>query len=242
MFKRAYTLMELLIVLSLIVVIFGLMTPSISRMNARYRLSAAAKELQTELHKTRILAMKSGETRVFLYFPGSSRYEILPKKDFDRMFPRQKQKKPTDSELLGRSSSVNESEMIGSTVPSLGGTLEPPLSLGDIEEPTSLGDLISEDGPPSLGTDLSGIAATMSPDMDQVIRKTLPDEVVFLANFNPGVSGSPLPIYFFPNGRTSNAELAVMMPSERPSYVSMSLRGLSGSVRLGKVEPYFMPH
>lgn len=238
MSRRAYTLVELLIVLSLIVIIMGLMASPMSRMNARYRLSAAAKELQTELHQTRILAMKSGESRVFLYFPGSSRYEIVTKRDYDLMFPRRKQQKPTDSSLLGRSSPVGDVEVIGSSVPSLGDFAAETVSLGDMVEPTSLGDLIGEDGPPSFGTDLSGIAAGMSPDVEPVIRKTLADDVIFLADSR---AGGPVPIFFFPNGRTSNAELAVMMPEERPYLVSLSLRGLSGSVRMGKVEPYTLP-
>ena len=50
---------------------------------------------------------------------------------------------------------------------------------------------------------------------------------------------SPLwsePIFFFPNGRTSNAHFMVCMPDNKRYYIDVSVRGLTGTARLGEIE------
>lgn len=76
--RRAFTLLELLIVLALILVISGISVASFQRMMARSRFKAGVVEIQIDLHKTRLLAMKTGTPYVFRCAPGSGVYEIAP--------------------------------------------------------------------------------------------------------------------------------------------------------------------
>ena len=81
----AYTLIELLIVLSLIVLIFSIGFPSVHRMFVHGELKAGARQLQGELHRTRLEAMKSGKPYVFRFEVGTSNFEIVPKAIFDKL-------------------------------------------------------------------------------------------------------------------------------------------------------------
>ena len=44
------------------------------------------------------------------------------------------------------------------------------------------------------------------------------------------------PIYFFPNGRTSNAHFSVCSTDRIGYYIDVTVRGLTGTARLGKLE------
>lgn len=76
--RRAFTLLELLIVLALILVISGISVASFQRMMARSRFKAGVVEIQIDLHKARLLAMQTGTPYIFRYAPGSGVYEIAP--------------------------------------------------------------------------------------------------------------------------------------------------------------------
>lgn len=78
-----FTLLELLIVLTLLIVIAGLSVPWIFREQARTELRSAATKLQSELYATRLTAMKSGEAYVFRYQGSGNVYEIIPKSIYD---------------------------------------------------------------------------------------------------------------------------------------------------------------
>jgi len=263
MTRRAFTLFELLIVLAVIVMIMGIAMPSVSRMNTRSRLSSAAREFQADLNRARLIAMESGEAHVFHFLPGTGHYEIIPKKDYDRLFPRRKVPETLDSRKssrdLQKSSSPGPQTApgygAGSSIASLGDLGKPtttgnlkPATMGDLGKPATLGD-IAPDGPPTWGTTLVNIAAQSSVDPQKIIRNELPENITFLAAGQPGLSsgqsggqlggqsgGWSAPIYFFPNGRTSNAELAVMISSSPPYCIPVSLRGLTGTASVGKLE------
>lgn len=83
--RTAFTLLELLIVLGIIVILLGMGFPVLQRMYARNQLKATTQELQGELLRTRLQAMKSGKAYVFRYRFGSSVYEIIPKEIFDQL-------------------------------------------------------------------------------------------------------------------------------------------------------------
>ena len=80
----AFTLLELLIVLGLIVLIFSIGFPSVHRMFVQSELQACVRQLQGELYRTRLEAMKSGKPYVFRFDVGTSNFEIVPKSIFDQ--------------------------------------------------------------------------------------------------------------------------------------------------------------
>jgi hypothetical protein len=110
-------------------------------------------------------------------------------------------------------------------------------SLGDLGPPFSLADHLA-------GSDMQMIAA-MPVSKFVPVQKFLPHELVFglrtSANTfpQPPTPTSQLwsePIFFFPNGRTSNAHLAVCMPDGKRHCISISVRGLTGTARIGELE------
>ncbi|MDR1385208.1 MAG: prepilin-type N-terminal cleavage/methylation domain-containing protein [Planctomycetaceae bacterium] len=317
--QQAFTLLELLIVLSIIVVIAAIGMPGLMRMNVRNRIDSAARELQSDLNLTRLEAMKSGEPLVFRFQSGTGNYEILSKQEYDRLTPKQPQSTSglngeiagTDASfeetLSGDTSSIDpldieQDDIVGSIPPSLGdygttslaetlaNTSSPaltdygmPSSLGDLGEASSLGNFGDA---PSLG-DL-GDAPTVADRFAQPMatqqiaalpvskfmpkQKELSDDLIFAdvasyqpelqqdisigvaqngfqQNFMPNISPQNMslqnasqqsrwsePIFFFPNGRTSNAHFAVCTTGRYNYFVDVSVRGLTGTARIGKID------
>jgi prepilin-type N-terminal cleavage/methylation domain-containing protein len=76
--RRAYTLMELLLVLAIIVIAAAAVAPSFRGVMRSTALKSAANEVRTALTKAHVLAMKSGRTQMFQYELGGSKYKIEP--------------------------------------------------------------------------------------------------------------------------------------------------------------------
>src|SRR2546421_7690449 len=76
--RRAYTLLELLLVLAIIVIAAAAVAPSFGRVMRGVSLKSAANDVRAALTKAHVLAMKSGRTQVFQYELGGSKYRIEP--------------------------------------------------------------------------------------------------------------------------------------------------------------------
>ena len=286
--QQGVTLIELLIVLSILVVIASLGLPSIMRMVERSRLTSAAKELQAELNRTRLESMKSGEPLAFHYQPGTGNYEIMAKQEYDLRYP-----------VAGRTAPFSSQQFSQPFPSNMGMGTMPPGMTGDFDQPpqaagstgpsltdrgsTSLTDLVAgqsrslsdtaagatsfaDYGPPPSLTDHFG-----EPDMQLIaaipvskflpVQKELPYNFEFqgvgsrgqgaefgLQNsdfgFSPPIpyslSPSPSswsePIFFFPNGRTSNAHFTVCSTDGIGFSIDVTVRGLTGTARLGDME------
>lgn len=73
-----FTLFELIIVLVILVAAAALAVPTIQRSFSSQRAFKAAELIRTELNRTRIAAMRTGEVHGFFYFPESENYKIAP--------------------------------------------------------------------------------------------------------------------------------------------------------------------
>ncbi|MBQ9813065.1 MAG: hypothetical protein IJM54_07095 [Thermoguttaceae bacterium] len=78
--RPAFTLLELLLVLGIIIMIAGLGITGYQRQYARSEFKNGVVQLQVDLSLARLLAMHTGNTYVFRYAPGSGVYEIAPLK------------------------------------------------------------------------------------------------------------------------------------------------------------------
>ncbi len=79
--RRAFTLMEVLLVLALMVIIAGVAGLALQRPLARQRLRSAADAVQAEWCQARVDAMKSGHTYAFRYLRHGNRYHLGPQED-----------------------------------------------------------------------------------------------------------------------------------------------------------------
>jgi prepilin-type N-terminal cleavage/methylation domain-containing protein len=78
---RGYTLVELLLVLTLLAVIAGLIWPALAKPFASRRLHTAADVVRTELCQARVDAMRSGHTYAFRYVVDNDRFCTAPRND-----------------------------------------------------------------------------------------------------------------------------------------------------------------
>ena len=76
--RRAYTLVEMLIVLALLAVLASFSWPAVRGMLGKGDLRAAAKQVRVALAKARLGAIESGAACAFRYRPGSGRFEVGP--------------------------------------------------------------------------------------------------------------------------------------------------------------------
>ncbi len=74
--RGAYTLLELMLVLAVLVAVAAIAWPALGRSLATQRLRTAADRVHTEWMRARITAMKSGVIQVFRYQSGTGDYAV----------------------------------------------------------------------------------------------------------------------------------------------------------------------
>src|SRR5262245_50934499 len=79
--RRAFTLLEVMLVMGILVAVAAIAWPSITRAYESVRLRKAADQVQAGLARARVEAMSSGVTQVFRFEPNSPRYTITPYQD-----------------------------------------------------------------------------------------------------------------------------------------------------------------
>ncbi len=79
--RRGFTLVEMLVVLTILGLLVGMSWPSVHRLLSRSRVKEAAKQVRTELGEARLRAIESGTPQVFRFQPGTSFFEVRPKEE-----------------------------------------------------------------------------------------------------------------------------------------------------------------
>lgn len=78
--RSAFTLLELLLVLGVIIVVSAIGVAGYQRQHARSQFKSGVMRMQVDVACARVLAMQSGNAYIFRYVPGSGIYEIAPLK------------------------------------------------------------------------------------------------------------------------------------------------------------------
>jgi prepilin-type N-terminal cleavage/methylation domain-containing protein len=74
--RKAYTLVELLLVLAILVIAAAAVMPSVWGVRRNFAIKAAADDVRTELTKTHVLAMRTGRIQAFRYELGGAKYSV----------------------------------------------------------------------------------------------------------------------------------------------------------------------
>jgi len=76
--RRAYTLLELMLVLALVVILAALVYPSFDAMYGQYKLSAAADSAKAGMTNARAQAIEEGQPYRFAIVPGKGNFRVAP--------------------------------------------------------------------------------------------------------------------------------------------------------------------
>ncbi len=241
--RPAYTLIEVMIVLSILTVIAGISWPALMRPWSRSLSQQAAQDFTSKLLDTHLRAIEESRVYRLRWRPGTGEYEILS---------------PAGAAEQGAS----PSDSLRSAIPD---SLAEPTAPGD---PTAF---TPESNPSTslAGPSQVDVSATV-PVQPLELHATLPHGVQFSAPataLDP-TAGDPLappaneppgsadldngtdpgqlpaagevvevawsePVWFYPDGLTSNARWSLI--SEDGYQVEVFLRGLTGTVRVGPV-------
>lgn len=74
---RAFTLFELIVVLSIMTILASVVAPRYGSAVARYRLDSAARRVWADIEQARSMARASGSTKVLRFVPTTNSYSIV---------------------------------------------------------------------------------------------------------------------------------------------------------------------
>lgn len=74
---RAFTLFELIVVLSITAILASVVAPKYATAVARYRLDSAARRIVEDIEQAKALARTSGTTQTVAFFPSTGTYSIV---------------------------------------------------------------------------------------------------------------------------------------------------------------------
>lgn len=76
--QAGFTLLEIIIVTTLMVIIATLSLPSMSRFFVSQKLDKAAERVRVEMGRARVNAIRSGEIYAFMFRPGMTQFAVVP--------------------------------------------------------------------------------------------------------------------------------------------------------------------
>ena len=210
-YRRGLTLIEVTLVLALMVIIASFCWPAINRAFNIQRLKKSADIVRIQWCKSRIKAMSNDQIVLFRYEMGGSRFRIEQLIDV------------TAFENMSGDGSTSEQNATSNAA-----------SLGDLS--TTSADGASDNADYSAYPSAGGV-------------QSLPKGIVFRgceiendsramtagadSTDNSAAAGWSAPIYFYPDGTSSNARLQIC--NDRNSAIELALRGMTGVVTVGEV-------
>jgi prepilin-type N-terminal cleavage/methylation domain-containing protein len=76
--RRAFTLIELILVMGIIVMIASLASPMVTRMLGRQSLKQGADRVRVEMGRARVEAIKTGDVQALFFLPRGNWYNVAP--------------------------------------------------------------------------------------------------------------------------------------------------------------------
>lgn len=213
--RSAFTLLELVLVLALIVAISALAMPSFRGAMTTWRLRSAADQIRAAWNRTRADAIRDGEIYVFRFLPRSRHYIAAPWPDGSEF--------PVAIDL-----EVNA--MNGGSETDLPQSRLSDLSPQGPPSPTPEQQPLSSSESAELPDDVMffGLAFTTQSGADEVSPSTQAEDSA------APTDGWSAPILFFPDGTTSAARL--YLNNDREQLIDVTLRALTGTSRVGEIQ------
>jgi type II secretion system protein H len=239
---RGYTLMEVLLVLALMVIIASLAALNLRGAAKQRRLKTAANQIRAAWAQARNDAIKTGRVHVFHYAPQSRQFFTMAHTTLD------------DPALLAGGILAGGAQA-GAFGNNLAGTGAAGVGMGGMNAMPGMNNVPGAPGAASMTTmslerkelpeDVRFLGAEVRIDQRSSFQLSETTDPAVLLN-DPMIFGMTargetppadqwgIPIYFYPDGTTSSAEL--MLFNDRQQTVSVYLRGLTGLGRVGRVQ------
>lgn len=273
--RSAYTLIELLLVLSIIAAVAGISWPLLMRPMAQSVVQGAAQELAEHLAETRIRAIEESRVYEFRWKPGSGEFEIKAQHEHRHQGSSQAATSRASNQILeGRPVKIGDGDSQGVFTEVSQGSVDGVASQASdathIHERLSASVRFESDELVTQLRELAGLDESGQPALDGAERETSSvdgssrldgEEYQFSretalrqldrlqqernqqqAPSNPNsddeeaqLTGWSQAVKFYPDGTCSNGRWALL--AEDLNRVEVELRGMSGTVRVGKVSP-----
>ncbi len=206
--RPAFTLIEVLLTLSLLVIISAMAWPQLEKSFSAQRLRKAADIVRTQWSKARVEAMRTGGIRVFRYEIGGNRYRI------DML--------STDPVAL----------LTGTTLDSTSNNNPQTANANNPQNTGSL-DATAVCFQQILPKDITFVSSQTDLDTATAAGNTATvDPSVVNSTPSPGTGWSE-PIFFYPDGASSNTQL--MLRNKEGRTITLMLRGLTGIVKVSDI-------
>ncbi len=225
--QRGFTLLEVMLVLSLMVIVTLVVGSNLRNGFRQQRLRTAADQVRREWSKGRNDAIKTGRVHVFYHTLQANRFFVVPQASYDDL--------PTD--LMGNTGNVAGSGLgQPSRRPTSGRPFNSFPTMGGVDA-----DMLGEVHQLELPQGVVFIAADVQIDQRSLVQLQQAIDPNAIARLDPrrdppalGDDAWGTPVYFFPDGTTSTARLVLL--NDRRQALPIYLRGLTGVVRIGKVQ------
>ncbi len=241
--RGAYTLLELVIVLSVFGLLAGVSWPLLMRPWSKSRVQQAARELSRELLRTRLNAIEQGQVFRLRWRPGTAEYDIrawnVPAREIELLSsdPGSAQDAlPIPPTAQEDSATADTLEPIDGAIAAANDQLPAPSGQPATELLAGI-TFLDPDRPLNPADDL--LRETTDPDpANNSLRsagRTSNDDSARQTETTANLANTPWapPVWFYPDGRTTNARWTLI--ADDGYQIDMSLRGWVGTVQVGPV-------
>ena len=206
--RPAFTLLELLIALAIIVVLVGITWPSVGRYLSEQTIKTNVEQVRSTLSGVRHKSLTTGLIYQFRYEPGGQRYLVLP---FEQLDPQS-----AGGTSNGQTATVvSAASTTSTTLPVLSGKLDERCHFASSMDATRM----------FAASSISAVSVT----------ERLPEELLLLLSEGPQlaqVQWSP-PVLFYPDGTADDAAFLIL--DEGMRTMNVQVRGLTAVVSVGSM-------
>ena len=207
--RAAFTLLELLLALAVLVAVAAITWPALERPLATQRLRRAAEQVRTQWIKTRTKAINAGETFSFRYQPDTARFRVEVQSQDAALLEATAASMGSQAGAGGSTSAGSQSSSASSTSStSLPAVPAQPLEAELPDGVKFAGGDVTEDGRAAEIANRERLMGSVDLSWSQ-------------------------PIFFYPDGTATAARVALVGQRERA--IVIELRSLTGGARIGEI-------
>jgi len=202
--RRAVTLLELMLVLTIMVAIVGLAMPTFDSMISSRKLSQATDKIQNEIMGGRVAAMRTGQAQVFQVTLGSSDYSITPWLGGNE-----------EQDAAAGATIRNSGGQIVETDPTAGGLASEPMVEDDVKQLEG-------------GVTFSAVETLVDSRNALAIEQS--GGAIPAAGGAQAASGISSPLLLYPDGSCTTGQ--VILVDERGRRMAIQIRGVTGQLKV----------